>query len=263
MNQQGEDPFKTADGKPRILRGVAINSGSTRLAEMAAAMGFETVWIEMEHGPTDFERAEALCQAVEAAGGVATIRVSDGQRCHVLRALEVGARIVVVPMVSDAAQARQVVVFGKFPPLGSRGYTTRSRGLRYGLGPTRASFAEANARTHLFVQIETVEAVANLEAICDVEGIAGILIGPGDLSVNLGCPGELADARLVQVVCECVRKARTRGRHAGIFVGPGPLLDAAIAAGCDLCFFGGDIADLQQPWQRLLERVKTGGKEGS
>jgi 2-keto-3-deoxy-L-rhamnonate aldolase RhmA len=92
-----------------------------------------------------------------------------------------------------------------------------------------------------------------------VEGLSGIFIGPGDLSVNLGCPAGLADARLIQIVCECVRKIRNRRLHAGIFVGPGPLLDAAIAAGCDLCFYGGDIADLQGPWQRLLDRVKGGG----
>jgi len=259
MERRSADLFAAADGQPRVVRGVAINSGSTLLAELAAAMGFETVWIDMEHGATDFADAQSLCHAVEAAGGAPTIRVPDGQRCHVLRALEVGARIVVVPMINDAAAARQVVAHGKFPPLGSRGFNTRSRGVRFGLEPTLAAFADANARTYLFVQIETVEAVVNLDAICGVEGLSGIFIGPGDLSVSLGTPGDLADARLIQVVRDCVRRARARGKHAGILAAPGPLLDAALAAGCDLCFCGGDIADLRGPWKRLLERVGAKG----
>ncbi len=255
MNQRNVDPFTSPDGKPRMVRGVAIYSASPRLAEMAAAIGFETIWIEMEHGPADFSLAELLCQAVEAGGGVATIRVPDDQRFHVLRALEVGARIVVVPMVNDAGQARQIVEYGKFPPLGSRGYSTRSRGVMYGLKPADEAFAEANERTHLFAQVETVEAVANLDAICEVEGLAGILVGPGDLSVSMGRMGKLADPGLIEVVTGCIRRARAKGKHAGILVAPGPLLDASIAAGCDLCFCGGDVPDLREPWQRLLDRV--------
>lgn len=249
------DPFTAADGAPRVVRGVAILSRSSALAELAVRLGFETVWIEMEHGSADFARAEELCRAVEAAGGVATVRVPDRARCHVLRALEIGARIVVVPMVNDAAQAREVVLYGKFPPLGARGYSTRSRGVEYGLQEPPAAFAAANERTHLFVQIETVEAVDNLEAICGVEGLAGILVGPGDLSMSLGCPGAMTDPRLLEVIAGCIGCARRAGKHAGIFAPPGPLLDAALAAGCDLCLVGGDVNDLIPPWRELLRRV--------
>ena len=62
--------------------------GTNSSAKEAIKVGFDTVWIEMEHGPTDFETAERICLAAEAAGGFGTIRVPDGQRCHLLRALE-------------------------------------------------------------------------------------------------------------------------------------------------------------------------------
>jgi len=237
-------------GSPRIVRGVAIYSGSPRLAELAIRLGFETVWIDMEHGPTDFATAEAICQAVQAAGGCASIRVPDGQRCHVLRALEVGARIVIVPMVRTDEQAREVVRFGKFPPIGQRGYNMRSRALGFGLNHKRAAFAAANEQTHLFVQIETAEAVENLDRICHVEGLSGIVIGPGDLSMSLGCDGDLLSPRLINTAAGCIRRARASGRHAGILAAPGPLLDAATAAGADLVFCGGDITDLIPPWSR-------------
>jgi 2-dehydro-3-deoxy-L-rhamnonate aldolase len=225
------------------------------LAELAARIGFETVWIEMEHGPTDYVLAEHICMAAEASGAIPTIRVSDGQRHHVLRALEIGARIVVVPMIHTAEQAKQIVAHGKFPPLGARGYNARSRGVNYGLGDKQALFADANLRTHLFAQIETVQAVENLDAICGVEGLSGIFIGPGDLSMSLGVTANLDDERIVATVTDCIVRARSAGKHAGILVPPGRMLDAALAAGCDLVFHCGDVTDLSAAWTRLLGSI--------
>ena len=249
------DVFLSSEGSPRVVRGAAINSGSARLAELAIRVGFEIVWVEMEHGATDFAAAESICQAAESAGGWASIRVPDSQRCHILRALEVGARIVVVPMVNTADQTRQVVQFGKFPPLGQRGFSSRSRAVGFGIRDKLAVFAEANVSTHLFAQIETAEAVANLDAICSVEGLSGILIGPGDLSMSLGCAGNLSSPKLIEATVGCIRRARAAGRHAGIMTGPGPLLEAALNAGCDLCYVASDVTDLIPAWQRLLGQI--------
>ncbi len=256
MRHHPEDLFRTPDGAPRVVAGVAVYSAAPRLAELAARIGFDTVWIEIEHGPSGFEEAEHICMALEAAGAVGAIRVPDAQRCHILRALETGASIVIVPMVDDAETARRIVEFGRFPPLGKRGFNARSRGVGYGLTPVSEAFAAANRRTHLIAQIETVEGVADLDAICAVEGLSGILIGPGDLSMSLGCGGDLASRRLIETACDCIRRARAAGRHAGILVGPGPLLDAALAAGCDLVFAGGDVTNLIEPWQNLLADLR-------
>ncbi len=261
MSHEGwqDDLFRDRDGRPRLVRGVSIYSGSTRLAELAGRLGFETVWIEMEHGPTDFAQAEAVCQAIEAAGGFGTIRVADAQRGSILRGLETGARIVVVPMINTPEQARSVVEFGKFPPLGQRGYNTRSRGVGYGLTALPDVFEEANARTHLIVQIETRQAVDNLPDICRVSGLSGILVGPGDLSVSLGVTGHFKHPVLISTVTDCIRTARSAGLHAGILAPPGPLVDAALAAGCDLLFCGGDVTNLIEPWREILASLSTKG----
>jgi len=251
------DLFRDREGQSRILRGVSIYSGSPRLAELACRIGFDTVWIEMEHGPTDFALAETICMAAETAGGIPTIRVCDGQRTHVLRALEVGARIIVVPMVNTADFARQIVEYGKFPPLGSRGYNMRSRGVNYGLGDKKAIFTDANARTHLFAQIETMQAVENLDTICAVEGLCGIFIGPGDLSASAGLTGDFDSASMLQLVSDCVRRARATGKHAGILAPPGRMLQAALDAGADLVFYGGDVSDLSNAWPLLLASIPS------
>jgi 2-keto-3-deoxy-L-rhamnonate aldolase RhmA len=131
----------------------------------------------------------------------------------------------------------------------------RSRGVNYGLGDKNAIFADANQRTHLFAQIESLQAVKNLDAICDVEGLSGIFIGPGDLSASMGITGNLNSEAMIDLVRDCVTRARAAGKHAGILVPPGPMLQAAIEAGCDLIFYGGDISDLSSAWPLLLASV--------
>jgi 2-keto-3-deoxy-L-rhamnonate aldolase RhmA len=252
------DPFRSADGQPRVMRGVTVYSGSARLAELAARVGFETVWIELEHSPSSWNQAEAMCAAIGAAGAVPTIRVPNWERPNVLIALEVGARIIVVPMVNTPKQAREVVRHGKFPPLGERGYNARTRGVRFGLdGMSESVLAEINESVHLFVQIETREAVENVEAICAVPGLAGIFVGPGDLSMNYGFAGQLNRPELVEIVRQVIRTARGAGKLVGIMVAPGALLDAAIAEGAQLVIVGGDVADVSLAWQKLLANVKA------
>ena len=252
MGPLHSDIFVDSNGDPRILRGVAITSGSTRIAELAARMGFEAAWIEMEHAGTDFAQVEQLCTAIEAGGGISAVRLPDAQRSHVLRALEVGARIVVVPMVNTAARAAQIVEYGKFPPLGSRGVNLRSRGLRFGLNGREEAFFEADNDTYLFAQIETREAITNLDSICQVRGLSGVLIGPGDLSSSLGMPGDFQNSEMIHIVANATERAKAKGKHVGIFVGPGPMLEAAIAAGCDLVFLSTDISSLVTAWSQLL-----------
>jgi 4-hydroxy-2-oxoheptanedioate aldolase len=255
-----KDIFKDEQGRARVLRGVTIYSNSTWLAELAGRVGFETAWIEMEHGAAGFEKVETLCLAAQAGGAIPVVRVSDSERTHILRALEVGARIVIVPMVNTPAQARQVVEYGKFPPVGKRGFNLRSRGVHFGLNGAKTDFDEANHRTFLFAQIETQEAVHNFEAICGMEGLAGIFIGPGDLSASLGLTGDLNNSQIISTVTDCIRRARAMGKHAGILVAPGPLLEAAFKVGCDLAFFGGDVMDLASTWKKLLTSVKVTGE---
>jgi len=258
INDPYQDPFLDAEGMPRRLLGAAVLSGSPKVAEMAGRLGFDTIWIELEHGGTTFSEAETLCIAAEAGGAVPSLRLPDHNRHHVLRSLEVGAKIVIVPMVNNANIARELVRWGKFPPLGERGFNTRSRGLNYGMeGVDRIAetFARANAGTHLIAQIETIEAAENLDAILAIPGLSGILVGPGDLSTDLGKPGKFADPQVMNLVTDLIRRTRAHGKHAGIMTFPCTLMEAALGAGCDLCYFAGDMNDLVRTWRGMLGAV--------
>lgn len=251
------DIFSNSEGQGRVIRGAAIVSAAPRLAHLAVRVGFDTVWVELEHGHIGYDTAELLCRAAESAGGFGTLRIAGVQREFVLRALEVGARIVVAPMVSTVEQARELVRHGKFPPIGARGYNSRSPGMDYGLGTPTELMARANAGTHLVAQIETQQAVANLDGILGEEGVSGILIGPADLSVDMQMPLQFTNPKLIDAVTGCIRKARAAGKVAGIMVAPGPLLDAVIEAGANLIYCAGDIMDLAPRWRELLDLTKS------
>lgn len=251
MKNHPENPFEDASGRPRHVWGVSLYSSSPRMAELAVRIGFDTVWIEMEHGPTDFVMAEAICYATLAHGGCPLIRLPDATRNVVLKAVEVGAQMLVVPMVNDAATAAQIVQHAMFPPLGSRGMNTNTPGTAFGLAGMRAALKNTNDNLHLFAQIETSRAIDQLDEICRVDGLTGVFVGPADLSVDLGMAGEFENPRLVDAIIDVIARATAAGKRAGILVPPGKLLDLCLEAGAQLLIVGSDVANLRTSWTEL------------
>ena len=250
-----KDPFLDHAGQPRRLRGMAVLSNSPWVAELAAKVGFELVWFDLEHGSLGFAELGQLCQAVEAAGKITLARTADSQRASILRVLEVGAQFVLVPMIEDADQARHVVACAKYPPLGNRGFSSRSRGAGYGLQPMVEALQAANERTRAFALIETKRAVENAASICAVDGLDGIFLGPGDLSFELGQPGCFSSPELIRMIVHCIHVAHAAGKKVGMFSAPSPVLDAALAAGCDIVVPGADVGFLAAGWQKLLDSI--------
>jgi 4-hydroxy-2-oxoheptanedioate aldolase len=184
------------------LMGMSVGTLSPAAVEMAAYAGADFVWLDLEHGPVDYMTAEHLCRAAEARGVLPLLRIQDDSRTAVLRALEVGARLVVIPQVHTAEQAAAIASHGKFAPVGQRGFNTGTKGLWYGSrGATMQEiFALANAETCLLPQVESVEAVHNADEILSVRGIDGLLIGPGDLSASMGIVGQWESEELLTTV---------------------------------------------------------------
>jgi 2-keto-3-deoxy-L-rhamnonate aldolase RhmA len=248
------DPFATDAGEPRRLLGISLYAAAPALADLAGQLGFDVVWMDLEHGPAGFQQAESACYAARAAGALPLVRIAEVQREYVLKALEIGARIVVAPMVDTAEQAARLVQYGKFPPLGRRGLNSRTPGNRFGLDGTEQLLALANDRTRLFAQIETRAAIEALPAICRVPGLDGVFFGPSDLSLSYGWPGQLQRPELIELVARAARSACAAGKLVGVLAPPGPLLAAAVDAGARLLIVGGDLGDLTAVWsQRLRE----------
>jgi len=238
--------------------GFAVVSNSPAVVEVAGLAGLQFVWIEIEHAGTDMMHAEQLCRAAELHGMWSLLRVPDGGRSSVLRALEVGGRIIVTPQIHTPEQARKVVEYGKFPPLGNRGFNTGSRGMLYGAGgPTLKAMEDANNRTALLVQIESVEGVKNADTILSVEGIDGVLVGPGDLSASMGITAQWENEDLIRTI-EGIFATAHRYQKVVATVCPTPALTKRWkAAGAHLLNLASDIGLLRTGFKDALEKVKA------
>ncbi|MDP7129802.1 MAG: aldolase/citrate lyase family protein [Planctomycetota bacterium] len=247
--------FKDENNNDRTLYACSVITGSTRVVELAGLCGFDVVWIDIEHASSTLDGAERMVIAAEAHNMIPLVRTAGYSREHILHALEIGGQIIVVPMVNDADAAGEVARHGKFTPVGRRGFNRGSRGLRFGVD-CENWMERINAETWLIPQIETLEAVANIDSILAVEGIDGIFIGPGDLSTDMGISAQFENPELIENAIGCIRKAKDKGLIAGIFSGEGPLFEAAQEAGADLFIAGSDSKILKEGMLEVVERLK-------
>ena len=186
------------------------------LARMLAAAGMHFFIIDCEHGAYTSETTADLCAAALDAGISPVVRIAEIGRENILRPLDSGAEGLLVPQVETVEQARQVVAYAKYPPDGIRGAVVRRAHSRYTRPPAREFLAERNRTTLVAVQIESETGLRNCEAIAAVPGVDILFVGPFDLSVSLGYPGELRREEVVAAMQRIFDVARAAGKVAGI-----------------------------------------------
>ena len=143
------------------------------------------------------------------------VRVSSSEEEPIRKALDAGAAGIIVPQVNTPEQARMVIKYSKYGPLGNRGVGL-ARAHRYGLDFQRY-IDNANEETAVILQAESAEAVRNIEAITDIEGVDAILVGPWDLSASLGKTGKLNDPEVLEAIGKVEETCRKKNIRLGIF----------------------------------------------
>jgi 2-dehydro-3-deoxyglucarate aldolase len=192
-----------------VALGVLDNTYSPTLVEFYGDLGVDFVWLDFEHGgpdPWDAATVENLLRAADGTGTELLVRLPDTSPTLVRKALDLGVKNVFPPRVKSAAEVREAVKSGRFRydgEAGDRGLAA-PRARRWGLGE---NYVEASdEETLIGTTIETKEAVENIDAILDVPELGFVFIGPFDLSVSLGYPGEI-DHPEVEEAVETVRSA--------------------------------------------------------
>jgi 2-dehydro-3-deoxyglucarate aldolase/4-hydroxy-2-oxoheptanedioate aldolase len=220
--------FKTRlhDGPPLV--GCVLGIPSPDVAEILALVGFDYLWIDLEHGPGDFVQAQAMIQAI---GGrcPSIIRVPENRDVWIKKALDVGADAVVIPQVNTAEEARRAVASSRYPPQGTRGAGV-ARVHDYGMALAEV-LAEANRRVSVILQIEHIDAVENLDDILAVPGVDCLFVGPLDLSGSLGVLGEMNHPTVEAAIQSVVARAAVVGMPLGLFVPNGKAAHTAAARG--------------------------------
>jgi 2-dehydro-3-deoxyglucarate aldolase len=192
-----------------------ITIGHQSVVEIMLTAGFDWLTLDLEHSVIELTTAQNLIAHIQHGGAAALVRVSKNEEVIIKRIMDAGADGVIVPMINSADDARQAVNYVKYPPHGKRGVGL-ARAQKYGTG-----FDDYKQWLHnesvVIAQIEHIQAVENIDAILDVPGIDGIMIGPYDLSGSMGYPGEYdrADvkAAIEKVEQACKAKNKPLGFH--------------------------------------------------
>jgi 4-hydroxy-2-oxoheptanedioate aldolase len=241
--------------KPGPLLGAAAYFNDPIFIEMCSYLGFSVMWIEMEHSHITFSEAANLCRISQGCGLLTMIRIPNSSRENVLKAAECAPDIINVPMANSAHDLRELTKYARFAPLGERGFFSVSRAVKYGtVSDVPAEQQKVNDELCLMAQIETTQALKNVEEICHVPGV-DIFIGPSDLAASLGVPGQTGHPRVREAGELVIQTAKKHGKL--LAVGSMPTdYRFWVKAGVDVLFCTNDTSCLRIGAQVVLQQAR-------
>ena len=221
-----------------------------------AAAGYDFCFIDMEHGNYSMETVADLVRGAKSAGIAPIIRVPHLETYFISRVLDAGAEGFMVPMTSRREQAETIVRYSKYTPLGRRGYGGNTGQTDYKPVKTVEFMKEANEHILVVAQIETQEAIDNIDQILSVEGIDVGLIGPNDLSISMGIPDQMGSEKLAQAIEKVVNSAKKHGKASGIHIGNIEAIRKWRARGMTVLAYSTDINFMYTASKSGLEELK-------
>ncbi len=229
---------------------------SVHLVQTLAAAGLDWMFLDMEHGPIDFQATHAMIAATQGTACAPLVRVPEDNLAAARPVLDSGAFGIVFPMVRSAEDARRAQRYMHYPPRGERGVGPMYAPQRWGLS-LQDYLAQANDHVATFVLIEHIDAVRNLDEILAVGGIDAALIAPFDLSASMGVPGQLQDPQVVAAVQEAEAKILASDAALGGLALSAEDANAKLERGYRVLILGYDVYLIQQAVGGLLGGIKA------
>ncbi len=202
---------KLKDGKPALLTQLHLTDAS--IFEMVSVMGFDGIWMDLEHHSYSLETAGNFIRATRVGSADILARPAKGEFMRMGRLLETGAQGIMYPRCSDASEATEVVRWAKFAPLGERGFDGAGADAFYTGIPMDEYVRDANEETFVVIQLEDPKAIEQAEAIAAVEGVDVIMLGPADFSVLSGIPGQFDHPSIEKSLNKIAQAAANAGKH--------------------------------------------------
>jgi len=251
-----KNPFKAALAAGRQQIGLWCSMPGSGHAEVLAGCGFDWIIIDTEHTAVDHATVQAMLQATESYPTHFGVRPGWNDPVEIKRLLDIGAQTIVVPYVQNADEAARAVAAVRYPPDGIRGVSGLTRASRYGQIDNYT--ARANAEICLIVQVESAEALTQIEAMAAVDGVDGIFIGPADLAASMGYPGNPGHPAVKAAVLDGIRRIVAAGKPAGLLSLDPAFLAEAIAAGSRFTAVDVDTAILLRGARQSVQTWKPG-----
>ena len=191
-----------------------LNLADPRIAEIASLNGVDAIWLCNEHVPNHWINMENQIRAAKLYGIDTFVRVEKGSYSDYIRPFEADATGILVPHVANAEEARQVVAWTRFRPVGRRPIDGGNADAKFCAVPLKEYIAHSLSEQFVILQIESPEALENLEEIAAVPGFDMFCFGPGDYSHLIGKPGEVTAPEVVAARQRIARVARQHGKFA-------------------------------------------------
>jgi 4-hydroxy-2-oxoheptanedioate aldolase len=234
------NPFKAALAARQPQIGLWLSMADPYLAEVSATAGFDWLLIDGEHAPNDLRSTLGALQAVAPYPVHAVVRLVSGEVHMVKQLLDIGAQTLLVPMVDTPEQAAALVQATRYPPLGIRGVGSAVG--RVSRWSARTDYLDvADSEVCLLVQAETVTALQNLDAICAVDGVDGVFIGPADLAASMGHRGKPGHPAVQAAIEQAMKTIVASGKAAGTLTSDPALARRYLALGCTFVATGVDV----------------------
>lgn len=243
------------EGKPVIAGTVTIPS--VDVAAQMANMGFDLIWIEMEHSPITLETARNMILATRGLKAMPFIRVPVNELWTAKRALDMGAIGVIFPFTSTPELAKQAAAATKYPPEGHRGFAAGLPSFRWPSPEGYTAFANRNVMTIVIVEEE--RALANLDAIASTPGIDVLFIGTNDLAQSLGVGGQMDHPKMNAALDKILAAGKKHGLPVGRPAGSPELIKRYLAEGYQFIQGPSDLVMLGGGAKPLLDAL---GKSG-
>ncbi|MEL5446196.1 4-hydroxy-2-oxoheptanedioate aldolase [Serratia ureilytica] len=252
--------FKRALQEKRSQIGLWLGLCSSYSAELLAGAGFDWLLIDGEHAPNNVQTVLGQLQAVAPYPSQPVVRPPWNDAVIIKQLLDVGAQTLLIPMIQNAEQARDAVRATRYPPHGVRGVgSALARASRWNRVPDYLQ--QADEQMCVLVQIETREAVKNLEAILQVEGVDGVFIGPADLSADMGFAGNPQHPEVQRTIDDAIARIRAAGKAPGILMANKALAQRYLEAGALFVAVGVDTTLLARAAEALANEFKQGGAQ--
>ncbi|MBI6141159.1 4-hydroxy-2-oxoheptanedioate aldolase [Serratia marcescens] len=252
--------FKRALQEKRPQIGLWLGLCSSYSAELLAGAGFDWLLIDGEHAPNNVQTVLGQLQAVAPYPSQPVVRPPWNDAVIIKQLLDVGAQTLLIPMIQNAEQARDAVRATRYPPHGVRGVgSALARASRWNRVPDYLQ--QADEQMCVLVQIETREAVKNLDAILQVDGVDGVFIGPADLSADMGFAGNPQHPEVQRTIDDAIARIRAAGKAPGILMANKALAQRYLEAGALFVAVGVDTTLLARAAEALANEFKRGGAQ--
>lgn len=253
------NPFKSLLARTDLVAGYPVGTfamaASPLMAEALGCIGFDWVVVDMEHTPLDLDDLVHMLQAIAGTPMLPITRVPWNDTVRIKRVLDAGVQTLMIPFVQNADEARKAVAACKYPPHGVRGMAAMSRGSRFGTVPDY--FKVANEGISVVVQIETPQALAEVDAIAGTDGVDSVFLGPGDLSGAMGHVGNLMHPDVVSAMAKAVERCHAAGKVVGSVAGTPEAVAVYRGIGIDYIGCASDLALMMRQCAAVLSAIRS------